>query len=195
MTIAFALGNGRSRLRIQNLSALKAYGPVCACNAIYQEFEPEVLISTDPPISRVIQESGYSQSHTHYTRKPIPGLGAKKIDKRWHGWSSGPTAAAYASQLGGRVYLIGFDLGATPSGLFNNVYADTEFYKRSSDRPTYTGNWVRQFCSVFESFPDNRYIRVMDEFSSDIAEFKNIRNFGIMSMDEFLDRLNTTKDL
>ncbi len=68
---AFVLGNGISRQQI-DLNLLKTLGRVYGCNAIYREFEPDVLISTDLPISERIQHEGYSRTHVHYTRKPLP---------------------------------------------------------------------------------------------------------------------------
>ena len=91
MTIAFVLGNGQSRQEL-DLPAMARLAPVYGCNALYREFEPAVLISTDAPISRVIQESGYSQTHVHYTRKPLPALGARRIPQQYYGFSSGPAA-------------------------------------------------------------------------------------------------------
>ncbi len=60
MTTAFVLGNGRSRQAV-DLLTLKQHGPIYACNAIYREFTPDVLVATDMPIATVIQESGYAQ--------------------------------------------------------------------------------------------------------------------------------------
>jgi len=50
MTAAFVLGNGVSRLQV-DLAVLKTCGKIYGCNAIYREFVPDVLISTDQPIS------------------------------------------------------------------------------------------------------------------------------------------------
>jgi uncharacterized CHY-type Zn-finger protein len=46
MTAAFVLGNGVSRQAV-DLAALYDCGTVYGCNAIYREFTPHVLISTD----------------------------------------------------------------------------------------------------------------------------------------------------
>ena len=117
---AFVLGNGISRRQI-DLNLLKTLGRVYGCNAIYREFEPDVLISTDSPVSQRIQQDGYSQTHTHYTRKPLPGSGALRIAQQYFGYSSGPVAVAQAALDGATViYLIGFDMGPTRTGRFNN---------------------------------------------------------------------------
>ena len=54
MAAAFVLGNGVSRQAV-DLTALKTLGATYGCNAIYREFVPDVLISTDTPISEHIQ--------------------------------------------------------------------------------------------------------------------------------------------
>jgi hypothetical protein len=127
MSRAFVLGNGISRQGL-DLDHLKQLGQVYACNAIYREFTPNVLVSTDTPISKSIQESGYAQVNTMYTRKPFPALGALQIPQEYYGFSSGPAAVAIAAlDRNVSIYLIGFDMGPTQSGKFNNIYADSEF--------------------------------------------------------------------
>ena len=95
MAAAFVLGNGISRQAL-DLTQLKTLGTTYGCNAIYREFEPDVLISTDTPISERIQFESYSQTHVHYTRKPLPGSGSRRIAQQYFGFSSGPVAVAQA---------------------------------------------------------------------------------------------------
>lgn len=195
MTVAFVLGNGQSRQDV-DLSALAAQGPVYGCNALFRQFEPAVLVSTDAPISRAIQESGYSSAHVHYTRKPLPALGAKRIPQQYYGFSSGPAAVGIAAvDRHRRIYLIGFDLGPTATGHFNNMYADSEFYKKSSATPTYTGNWIRQLTTVARDFPAVQFLRVQGATTAAVAALVNLPNFAHMDMADFLNRINNTKDL
>jgi hypothetical protein len=131
-----------------------------------------------------------------YTRKPVPGMGALKIPQEWYGFSSGPVATAIAAQDGNLyVYMLGFDLGPLPGDKFNNIYADTEFYKKSSARPTFSGNWMRQIQQIAKTFPNTTFFRVMGSTTAEIAEFRKIPNMAHMPMTEFLDRINNTKDL
>ena len=195
MSAAFVLGNGVSRLSV-DLNQLKQRGRIYGCNALYREFAPDVLISTDKGISQVIQHSGYAQKHLMYTRKPLPGLGARTVPQSYFGFSSGPIAvglAALDKHLA--IYLVGFDMGPNVSSKFNNVYADTEFYKKSSSLPTFTGNWVRQIVTVCKDFPNASFHRVMGDTTASIPELNNIDNLRNMPMTEFLDRINNTKDL
>jgi hypothetical protein len=195
MSAAFVLGNGVSRLSV-DLNHLKQRGRIYGCNALYREFAPDVLISTDKGIAQTIQNSGYAQKHLMYTRKPLPGLGARTVPQSYFGFSSGPIAvglAALDKHLA--IYLVGFDMGPNVSNKFNNVYADTEFYKKSSSLPTFTGNWVRQIVTVCKDFPNASFHRVMGDTTASITELNNIDNLRNMPMTEFLDRINNTKDL
>jgi hypothetical protein len=195
MTIAFVLGNGVSR-RAVDLPMLAACGEIYGCNGLYREFAPTVLVSTDAPISEHIQNSGYSKMRTHYTRKPLPDSGALRIPKEYFGFSSGPAAAGIATVNHHRtVYLVGFDLGPNNTGKFNNVYADTEFYKKSSANPTYSGNWVRQLITVMNTNPKVTFYRVQGLTTADIAAFNSVKNLAHMPIADFLDRINNTKDL
>jgi hypothetical protein len=195
MTIAFVLGNGQSRQDL-DLTKLSTLGPIYGCNALFREFTPAVLVSTDAPISKSIQESGYSQKNVHYTRKPFPSLGAKRIPQKYYGFSSGPVAAGIAAlDRHRKIYLIGFDLGPTSTGHFNNVYADTEFYKKSSASPTYTGNWIRQLTTIAQDFPKTEFVRVKGSTTADIQQLSNILNLTHLSKADFIDRINNAKDL
>jgi hypothetical protein len=195
MSRAFVLGNGVSRLDV-NLHVLKEFGPIYGCNALYREFTPTVLVSTDRPISSRIQEEGYATSNRMYTRRPIPGSGALSVPRDWYGFSSGPIAAALAATDNNiAVYLIGFDMGPLENQRFNNVYADTEFYKKSSANPTFTGNWVRQLLQVTKTFPNTNFFRIHGQTTAPIAEFQKVPNLAAMDMAEFQNRINNTKDL
>jgi hypothetical protein len=195
MSRAFVLGNGVSRLAV-NLDTLKREGKVYGCNALYRTFTPDVLVSTDTPISTAIQQSGYAEQNRMYTRKPIAGLGAYRVPQQYFGYSSGPIATALAAlDQNIAVYLIGFDMGPIGHDKFNNVYANTEFYKKSSARPTFAGNWARQIVQIMRDFPKTNFFRVSGETTADIAEFRGVPNLVTMPMQDFLNRINNTKDL
>ena len=194
MAAGFVLGNGVSRRQVE-LDLLKSHGTVYGCNALYREFEPDVLISTDTPISMHIQQSGYSASHTHYTRKPLPDSGAQRVPQQYFGFSSGPIAVGIAALARHEtVYLIGFDMGPNRNGHFNNCYADTEFYKKSSANPTFTGNWVRQIKTVAQEHRATRFVRVQGETTAQIPELQGIPNMSHMPVEDFLNRINNTKE-
>jgi hypothetical protein len=195
MNIAFVLGNGLSRHSIDP-AVLKHAGTVYGCNALYRTFAPDVLVSTDTPISEAVQKSGYSEKHVHYTRKPISGLGSLKIPQEYYGYSSGPAAVALAAEAThGRIYLLGFDMGPDQTGKFNNVYADTEFYKKSSATPTYTGNWIQQIRTIADKFKQTTFVRVVGKTTAEIKQFDMVQNMNNITLEEFTDRINNKKDL
>lgn len=194
MSVAFVLGNGNSRKHV-SLDKIRSMGPIYACNAIYRDFTPDVLIATDAPIAREIQQSGYALKNRFYTRRPIENLGAKSLFKKYKGFSSGPNAVGQACIDGYQtIYLIGFDLGST-NNQFNNVYADTDFYKKTTDSPTYSGNWITQICSIANDYPKKQFIRVEGAESCYVKNFGDLINMQSMPIDRFIKRLNTTKGL
>ena len=195
MTTAFVLGNGQSRQSI-DLNCLKKHGPVYGCNALYREFVPDVLVATDMPIATAIQESGYALKNKFYTRRPLPNLGAQRLCKEYMGFSSGPNAVGLACLHGYmQIFMLGFDLG-TANGKFNNLYANTEFYKKSSAPPTFSGNWIRQITQICNSYPTRQFIRVQGPESALVYELtEKIPNMKFMQISEFKDLLNTSKGL
>jgi len=195
MTRAFVLGNGISRQAV-DLTQLQSLGKIYGCNALYRDFEPDCLVATDRPIAETIQNSGYSIRHKFYTRKPLHGLGALPVPKKYHGNSSGPIAVALAALNGNQtVYMLGFDMGPTENQRFNNVYAGTDFYKKHDAAPTYTGNWVRQLCAIAQDFPQTNFVRVCGATTADIKELKVFSNLLHIPLQMFLDRVVTGQDL
>jgi hypothetical protein len=195
MSIGFVLGNGISRLEV-DVKTLQATGPVYGCNALYREHIPTVLVSTDKAISQEIQNSGYATKNRMYTRRPMPGLGAKTVPQNYFGFSSGPIAVGIAAlDRNIAVYLIGFDMGPAQNNRFNNVYADTQFYKKSNSLPTYTGNWARQLATVIKDHPKISFYRVQGETTATVNELNGLANLRHMPIADFLNRINNTKDL
>jgi len=194
MTTAFILGNGVSRQAV-DLELLRPLGKIYGCNALYRDFVPDVLVATDKPIATEIQNSGYPIKNKFYTRKPIDNLGALKVPHEYYGYSSGPIATGIAAIDQHRlIYMIGFDMGPV-NNKFNNVYADTDFYRKSDATPVFTGNWIKQIRKIAEDFPKTHFVRVQGKTTADIAEFANIKNLTHLPMIAFLDRINNQKDL
>lgn len=191
MTQAFVVGNGRSR-RSLNLCELQNHGTVYGCNALYREFVPDVLVASDRGISEQIQHTGYAQRHCFYTRRPLPNLGARRIHDRYWGYSSGQIAMAQAAlDQHSVIFLLGFDLGSVDQW-FNNVYADTEFYKRSTARPTYSGNWRRQMLQIMRDFPRSQFVRVQGTESTVVPELDTCVNYSTETVMDFCARFQLT---
>ena len=194
MTRAFVLGNGTSRRDI-SVPALKSLGQIYGCNALYREFTPDVLVATDQPIATAIQDSGYAQNNKFYTRRPTAGTGAQSLLAEYRGYSSGPNALGLAARQGNlEIYMLGFDMGPTENNLFNNVYADTEFYKTSAHPPTFVGNWVRQVIHVFRDHPQVQFTRVYGPTTARIAELDLVPNLEHIDLAIFMDRMINKKD-
>ena len=192
---AFVLGNGISRRPI-DVDKLLTLGPVYGCNALYRTHTPTVLVATDRLIGAAIQKSGYAASNRFYTRRPEKESGAIDIPKPYFGFSSGPVAVALAAMDNNSpIYLLGFDLGPTEQGRFNNVYADSEFYKKGDSTPTFTGNWIKQIITIANNFSTQKFIRVHGSTTADVSEFDSVPNLEKMDFAKFVARINNTKDL
>lgn len=187
--IAFVLGNGRSRLPVDT-NALKSHGKVYACNAVYREAEPDFLIAVDVKMINEITASGYNKDHEVWTN-PNKGISSKQNLNFFNphkGWSSGPTALWLASNHGYKtIYILGFDFQGI-AGKFNNVYADTFNYKRSSDMATFHGNWLTQTDKVIKEFKSINFFRVVDptSFTPDQLTAKQNSNLKNISITDFL---------
>ena len=187
MTVAFVLGNGKSRLAIEPVE-LKQKGLVYACNAIYREFLPHVLVATDRLIADKIQQENIQDTVKFWTRRPVDGSKSLKIERPYYGMSSGPVAVSRACIDGAtHVFLLGFDLGGI-EGKFNNIYADTEFYKPSTSDPTFSGNWIFQLNEIAQAFPKVTFFRVKGPESSDATFVRH--NIETIMMAEFKLKIN-----
>lgn len=191
--IAFVLGNGTSRKSIDP-NRLKSIGKVYGCNALYREFEPDYLIAVDTKMILEINKSGFQRNHEVWTNpnKAYARFKGFNYFNPSKGWSSGPTALWLASQHQNQtIYILGFDyMGKDDGKLFNNVYADTPNYKKSSDTATFFGNWMRQTASVLQSNSQKRYIRVIDDkgyIPRDLKKFDNLEHISIEEFEKILE--------
>lgn len=161
--LAFVLGNGKSRLSVDPKSLLDL-GTVYGCNAQYREFEPDYLIAVDVKMVNEIISSGYHKTHQVWTN-PNKGIITKSnvnFFSPHKGWSSGPTALHFACTQGHKeIYILGFDYQGD-NGKFNNVYADTFNYKKSSDSATFFGNWLSQTEKTIKEFKNTKFYRVIE---------------------------------
>ena len=156
------VGNGTSRQPI-NLKSLLKLGVVYGCNAQYREYDPHYLIAVDVKMVNEIIAAGYHKTHQVWTN-PNKGILVKQninFFSPHKGWSSGPTALWFACTQGHQeIYILGFDYQGI-DGKFNNVYADTFNYKKSTDSATYFGNWLSQTEKVIKEFNKVKFYRVI----------------------------------
>ena len=161
--IAFVLGNGTSRAAVDP-TKLVDIGTVYACNAIYREMDPHFLIAVDVKMVNELIESGYTKKGTVWTNpnKGIKNRNEVNLFNPHKGWSSGPTALWFAASNGHKtIYIHGFDYQGL-KGKFNNVYADTHNYKKSTDSATYFGNWLSQTEKVIKEFKHTQFYRIVE---------------------------------
>jgi hypothetical protein len=190
---AFVLGNGTSRSSIDP-KLLKVHGKTYGCNALYRTFAPDYLVAVDVKMVLEISKAGYQHHSPVWTN---PNKSYQKITNLnyFHpskGWSSGPTALWLASQHKyERVFILGFDYkGLNDGGKFNNLYADTVNYKKSTDGATFFGNWLRQTASVIKENPHIRYYRVIASDNYCPEELNKFSNLKTIFVDDFKKMFN-----
>lgn len=195
MTVAFVLGNGESRKGIQ-IEDLKKHGKVFACNGVYRNDRPDVLVAVDPKMMLEIAESDYMENNVVWSNYNVVYKKNPKIMNNAQffqpslGWSSGPTALRYATEFKPKtIYILGFDYaGHTKDKYkkFNNVFKDTRNYKKSNEDATFYGNWMNQTKNVLKENPDISFVRVtpVNWFRpKDLEWNKNLKH---MDIEEFL---------
>jgi hypothetical protein len=183
--IAFVIGNGVSRLPI-DLEQLKSIGKVYACNAVYRTFQPDFLVAVDVKMILEINKAGFQHKNQVWTNpnKSYERIKNLNFFSPSKGWSSGPTALWLATQHQyKKIYILGFDFRGSKEGrMFNNIYADTANYKKSTDGATFFGNWMRQTTSVIKENTNIEYKRVIapDNYCpEELNKFNNLENIFI----------------
>ena len=186
---SFVLGNGLSRTPIK-LDNLKSYGKVYGCNALYREYDPDYLVAVDVKMVLELNKNKYQQKNSEVWTNPnkaYSNMSNFNFFQPSKGWSSGPTALWLASQHSPlQVFILGFDYkGKNVGDHFNNIYADTENYKKSVDGATYHGNWLKQTIDVIQSNNKINYIRVIAKDNYCPDELNNLSNYKTMLVEDF----------
>ena len=184
------LGNGTSRSEI-NLHQLKEKGTVYGCNALYREFTPDYLVAVDTKMVLEINKAGYQRSNQVWTNpnRAYYQMSGFNFFNPSKGWSSGPTALWLASTHDNQeIYILGFDYQGIDDKV-NNIYASTPNYKKSNERATYFGNWLKQTCITCEKFSEKRYIRVVGNNAFIPKEFSKINNLSHITIGQFKEIL------
>jgi hypothetical protein len=190
---AFVLGNGTSRSSIDP-KLLRAHGKIYGCNALYRTFAPDYLVAVDVKMVLEISKAGYQHRNPVWTN---PNKSYQRIENLnyFHpskGWSSGPTALWLSSQHKyERIFILGFDYkGLNEGAKFNNLYADTVNYKKSTDGATFFGNWLRQTASVIKENPQIRFYRVITSDNYCPEELNKFNNLKTIFVDDFKKMFN-----
>lgn len=191
---AFVLGNGTSRSAINPVKLLDL-GTVYGCNAQYREYSPHYLIAVDVKMVNEIVDTGYHQSNQVWTN-PNKGVKTKEninFFQPHKGWSSGPTALWFAATKFYKcIYIFGFDFQGI-NGKFNNIYANTANYKKSTEAATFFGNWVNQTERVIRDFKQIRFVRVTQPLDFVPEKFSSLNNLEHITIEDFKN-LHKTQD-
>ena len=180
------LGNGTSRKSI-NLEQLKTKGTVYGCNALYREFEPDYLVAVDTKMILEINKAGYQHGHSVWTNanRAYHQMNGFNFFNPSKGWSSGPTALWLASTHNTTdIYILGFDYQGIDDKI-NNIYAGTPNYKKTHERATFHGNWLKQTMITCQKYSQKRYIRVVKEDAFIPREFEKLNNLNHITIEEF----------
>ena len=188
MTVAFVIGNGESRKDI-DLYPLKNYGKVYACNAVYRHYQPDYLVAVDVKMILEINQHKWQMENQVWTNpnKAYHGMEGFNFFQPSKGWSSGPTALWLASQHSyEKIYILGFDYRGLDEGQkFNNIYANTNNYKKSDDGATFFGNWLRQTKAVIQENKNINYVRVITSDNYNPEELNKFSNYSVCLKDDF----------
>ena len=191
--IAFVLGNGTSRKPIP-VEELSKYGKIYGCNALYRSFSPDYLIAVDVKMILEINKAGYQHKHEVWTNPNKTFNTTKNLNffNPSKGWSSGPTALWLATKHRyKKIFILGFDYkGVNDGKSFNNIYADTNNYKKSTDGATFFGNWMRQTRSVIQTNPQTEYIRVIQPDNYKPEELNTFDNYNTIYVEDFKKMFN-----
>ena len=163
MSTAFVLGNGTSRQGIA-LESLRDYGKIYACNAVFREFDPDYLVAVDAKMIFEICKANYQHKVPVWTNENRAFKKFKNLNyfSPPLGWSSGPTALHLATKhTHTKLYLLGWDFVGTREGKLNNLFADTQNYKKSTDEATFYGNWMNQTKRCLSDFKQVKFYRVI----------------------------------
>ena len=192
--IAFVIGNGVSRKSI-NLNNLKSFGKTYGCNALYRDFDPDVLIAVDTKMVLELNQNRYQLRVPVWTNpnKAYASMSGFNFFDPSKGWSSGPTALWKASEDGFEtIYILGFDyqgIGEQHNRV-NNVYAGSFNYKKEHEAATYYGNWLKQTVTTIQKNPKKRYIRVLGEDKFIPMELSRLDNLIHISVEDFENLFN-----
>ena len=208
---AFVIGNGESRLKL-DLNELKPIGLTVGCNALYRDFNCDILSCCD---QRMVQEakevyknpiytrSNWSQSTNCVAYPDLPYRGEKREDDPWH-WNSGPHAiniackssrAGWMGQRANLIFLIGFDLTTDKQTKVNNVYKDTENYSSSDSKPVDPKYWHYQIAKMFESYPKCSFVWVTPNSikTPDMWTHENFFREPLVNFQNFIDHCEEKK--
>ena len=107
----FLLGNGTSRNAFE-LERLREHGTIIGCNAIYRDFEPDILVAIDAKILSELVKAKYCDTHTCIipNNRTVAIKSARRFKTEQYN-TSGCFAMKMVSQLmkPSKCYMLGMD--------------------------------------------------------------------------------------
>jgi len=184
----FVIGNGTSRKKF-DLNKLVDKGIMYACNAVYREFLPNVLIAVDPKmVHEIVAKRAQFDTEvwTNYNKAYETYVGLNYFNPS-KGWSSGPTALNKACTDGCQtIYILGFDyVGLEGGKRVNNIYAGSPNYKGAHEPATYYGNWLRQTETILKAHSSTSFVRVITKKCYNPNNFAPYSNYKTITYKEF----------
>jgi len=111
------------------------------------------------------------------------------------GWACGAMSGYIAIQKEQpkEIYLIGHDLKSNDNKV-NNLYAGTRHYVSKENAPTPHINWINQWSTLFQWYPDVQFYKVnpengtISEPISEWSKYKNLHYIGYPGLDKRLGK-------
>jgi len=188
---AICLGNGTSRLeyptwkfsRVNERKILKYYNVMYGCNAVYRDWQPDFLITTDQLLAAKMPNESHSTAYA-----------PKEIMRRYEKMNLLPgslrldagSAAVYLACFHGahRVFLYGYD-GQSDENCNNNVYADSEFYD-TVDSLVSDAAWIKNLNSVISAYQNVEFIRVAANTEDNYRILHRNPNYRVVNFRSFI---------
>ena len=188
---AICLGNGKTRLdysleKLENTNKrkiLRYYNVTYGCNAIYRDWQPDFLISTNQLLTAKMPNELHG-----ITFSP------QEIMRRYKGMNLIPgnfradagSLAAYLAAFHGakRIFLFGYD-GQQKANENPNVYANTEFYP--SDKELIDDvQWMNNLKKVIETYNDIEFFRVASRVEDSYRPLLKLSNYNVINLRKFV---------
>lgn len=179
MKFGFVIGNGESRKGF-NLATLRSpENIIYGCNALYRDFHPDVLVSTDRKVVREIQRTKYEGEYYYSDNRKMRLHSSDGYHNyRYKGYDTGATAVWLMcfklNHYLKDIILIGFDF-FSKNKLHNNIYKGTENYRNEYQIAVNPHrHWISNFTDSVRDYPSLNFFRVINaEWQELKLDYKN----------------------
>ena len=143
------------------------------------------------------KEINHATIKVSWIKEPDYSHNINDISKpRDHGWACGASAGyvAVKREQPDEIYLIGHDLYSA-TNLVNNLYKSTKHYVAKENGPTPAVNWIRQWRTLMDWYPNTKFIKVnqyndgRDKTNLPIDEWEKKKNLEYINQSTLDNRL------